>query len=169
MSTNHTTNYNLSQWEPDDKVLRTDLNDDNDKIDKVLKALDAGKASSSALSSLQSTVSALQNSSAAVKIATGSYNGNGKSGEPNARTLNFTASLGKLPQLLVVRGSETLPEVLVLLQGVKGALLNTISVTSGDRITVTWNAGNNSVTWYGSTDVGHFNRSGIEYRWFAIG
>ena len=38
MSTNHTTNYNLNQWEATDKVLRTDFNADNAKIDAALKA-----------------------------------------------------------------------------------------------------------------------------------
>lgn len=40
MSTNHTTNYQLSQWEPEDKVLRTDFNADNAKIDTALAFLD---------------------------------------------------------------------------------------------------------------------------------
>ena len=38
MSTNHTTNYDLNQWEGTDKVLRTEFNDDNAKIDAALKA-----------------------------------------------------------------------------------------------------------------------------------
>ena len=38
MSTNHTTNYNLNQWEATDKVLRTEFNEDNAKIDAALKA-----------------------------------------------------------------------------------------------------------------------------------
>ena len=37
MSNNHTTNYNLNQWEATDKVLRTDFNEDNAKIDAALK------------------------------------------------------------------------------------------------------------------------------------
>ena len=36
MSTNHTTNYNLNQWEATDKVLRTEFNEDNAKIDAAL-------------------------------------------------------------------------------------------------------------------------------------
>ena len=38
MATNHTTNYQLCQWEATDKVLRTDFNADNQKIDAALKA-----------------------------------------------------------------------------------------------------------------------------------
>ena len=40
MSTNHTTNYNLNQWEATDKVLRTEFNADNAKIDAALKSHD---------------------------------------------------------------------------------------------------------------------------------
>ena len=39
MSTNHTTNYDLNQWEGTDKVLRTDFNGDNQKIDAALAGL----------------------------------------------------------------------------------------------------------------------------------
>ena len=39
MSTNHTPNFNLSQWEAGDKVLRTDFNADNAKIDAALAGL----------------------------------------------------------------------------------------------------------------------------------
>ena len=39
MSTNYTQNYQLCQWEPQDKVQRTDFNDDNAKIEAALTAL----------------------------------------------------------------------------------------------------------------------------------
>ena len=38
MSTNHTTNYDLNQWEAADKVLRTEFNEDNAKIDAALNS-----------------------------------------------------------------------------------------------------------------------------------
>ena len=40
MATNHTSNYQLNQWEPTDQVLHTDFNEDNVKIDTALKSLD---------------------------------------------------------------------------------------------------------------------------------
>ena len=40
MSTNHTPNYSLCQWEAEDKVLRTEFNADNAKIDAAIKAVD---------------------------------------------------------------------------------------------------------------------------------
>ena len=38
MATNHTTNYQLNQWEATDQVLRTEFNADNAKLDAALKA-----------------------------------------------------------------------------------------------------------------------------------
>ena len=35
---NHTTNYQLSQWESTDRILMSDFNSDNSKIDAALKA-----------------------------------------------------------------------------------------------------------------------------------
>ena len=52
MSTNHTTNYDLCQWEATDQVLRTDFNQDNAKSDAALKInADAIVAEASARSS----------------------------------------------------------------------------------------------------------------------
>ena len=39
MSTNHTPNFNLCQWEATDKVLRSDFNADNQKLDAALYQL----------------------------------------------------------------------------------------------------------------------------------
>ena len=39
MSTNHTPNYNLCQWEATDQVLRSDFNQDNAKIDAALAGI----------------------------------------------------------------------------------------------------------------------------------
>ena len=39
MASGQTTNYQLNQWEAEDKVLRTEFNEDNQKIDAALGAL----------------------------------------------------------------------------------------------------------------------------------
>lgn len=39
MATNHTSNYELCQWEATDQVLRTDFNEDNVKVDAALAGL----------------------------------------------------------------------------------------------------------------------------------
>ncbi len=36
---NYTENYQLNQWEPADRVLRTDFNEDNQKIEEALNAI----------------------------------------------------------------------------------------------------------------------------------
>ena len=36
MSTNHTANYDLCQWEATDQVLHTDFNQDNAKLDAAI-------------------------------------------------------------------------------------------------------------------------------------
>ena len=39
MASGQTANYQLNQWEAEDKVLRTEFNEDNTKIDSVLQTL----------------------------------------------------------------------------------------------------------------------------------
>lgn len=41
MSTNHTQNYSLCQWEPADRVLREDFNADNAALDAALARIEA--------------------------------------------------------------------------------------------------------------------------------
>ena len=93
MSTNHTPNYNLSQWETTDPVLCADFNQDNAKIDAVLKAeADARTAAVASLSSSRNC-----------QAMTVSYIGNGVSGESHPLflshlncILDFAADLGNL-------------------------------------------------------------------------
>ena len=62
MASNYTSNYGLCQWEPSDKVLRSEFNGDNAKLDAAIKAVDSrvdDKASNSALNSLKNTVNSL--------------------------------------------------------------------------------------------------------------
>ena len=97
MATNHTTNYELSQWLSTDQVLRTDFNADNAKIDAAL----ADKAEQADLDVLSATVAQKANQSALntvaatiTKIAFGTYTGDGTS----IRTI----SLGYTPDAILV-------------------------------------------------------------------
>ena len=66
MNLNHTTNYQLSQWELTDRILMSDFNSDNSKIDAALKAHSdaiAGKAAQSTVNSLTQTVNTKANQS----------------------------------------------------------------------------------------------------------
>ena len=59
MASNHTTNYQLCQWQADDQVKRTDFNEDNAKIDSALKGLSDGLAAAQAEKADQSALDAL--------------------------------------------------------------------------------------------------------------
>ena len=83
MSTNHTENYGLSQWEATDSVLHTDFNADNAKLDAALKAQAdalAGKADVSTVNALSSRLTARN-----CRVVTQSYTGNGS----KTKTLSF--------------------------------------------------------------------------------
>lgn len=82
MASNHTSNYNLNQWEPEDKVIRTEFNEDNQKIDAALGELAnqlASKVDKAALDAVAATVP---------KIAVGTYTGNG--GQKRTIQIGFT-------------------------------------------------------------------------------
>ena len=63
MSTNYTEHYQLCQWEPEDKVLRTDFNEDNQRIEAALNGQ--------------------------VQIAYGQYIGTGECGSSHPKRLEF--------------------------------------------------------------------------------
>ncbi len=84
MAGNHTNNYHLNQWEPEDKVLRTEFNEDNLKIDEALAGL---RTDQRALAELVDRLT--------LRLVTGSYVGTGKS-----ETIHY--SIGAAPKLLVV-------------------------------------------------------------------
>ena len=70
---NRTTNYKLCQWEAEDKVRRTDFNEDNVKIDTALAAV-------------RDRVNSL--TAAVHKVAAGHYTGNGA--ESRTISVGFT-------------------------------------------------------------------------------
>mgnify|MGYP001049631350 CR=1 FL=1 len=113
MSTNHTSNYRLCQWERSDKVLMEDFNADNAKIDAALagkaegSALEAlagtvtGKADASALSALSQTVSGHAAALAGkgnCQIWTTTYVGNGYTGADYPNRVAFP----KLPAVVLI-------------------------------------------------------------------
>ncbi len=94
MSTNYTQNYSLCQWEPQDKVLRTDFNDDNIKLDAALTELREELGAVRALAETAYTTRFPQ-------VLAGSYTGDGK--EMQHINLGFRPKavfvLKSLPQL----------------------------------------------------------------------
>lgn len=151
MSTHHTTNYDLNQWEASDKVLRTEFNADNAKIDAALKAnadaiaaeaaaREAGVSGKADQSALSAESSARQAADEALEAALGSlgncqmelltYTGTGKSGSGNPTQITFAA----LPDLFLIGGDMT------LLFG-RGGVSNTIIASEEflNNQTASWN------------------------------
>ena len=178
MATNQTANYDLNQWLSTDQVLRTDFNTDNAKVDAALAGLAetaAGKAEQTSLDALvaskaeQTAVDALSAQVAALpRIAAGTYVGTGTSDSSGPCRLDFTDSLGRPPQLVVVRPQAGMGDGLVLLQGMTESM-DALSGNygSGSNNTVSWSGA--SVSWYAEFAASQFNNKGTIYHYFAIG
>ena len=174
MATNQTANYDLNQWLSTDQVLRTDFNADNAKLDAAL----AGKAEAETVSALQTAVAAKAEQTAVdalsaqvaalPRIAAGTYVGTGTSDSSGPCRLDFTDSLGRPPQLVVVRPQAGMGDGLVLLQGMTESM-DALSGNygSGSNNTVSWSGA--SVSWYTEFAASQFNAEGETYRYFAIG
>ena len=141
MATNHTTNYQLCQWEATDKVLRTDFNQDNQKIDAAL----AGKGNCS--------------------VASGSYTGTGSYGAASAITLTFPFQ----PKLLCLAEKNAMyGSCYTLLIRGQTAFCYLTSNGGGNSGVCSW--GENSVTWYSQQNaMCQFNTPGTEYCYVAVG
>ena len=97
----NTSNYGLKRWDPEDRILHTEFNDNWDKIDTALKGNADGVAA------LQTALAGAGN----CEIGMISYTGTGKNGDSNPTTVTFP----KMPagfflcgakNYLVVRGGD---------------------------------------------------------------
>ena len=148
----HTTNYNLNQWEASDRVTRADFNADNAKIDAALAAAASGGA----------------------KIAAGTYTGTGTYGvgNPNSLTFDFEP---KLVIILVPPQSYTIRTNLLAIW-IRGQtygsrdFYESAEYLSCLSLTLRWSG--NSVSWYaeGSASASaQLNASGTTYYYVVIG
>ena len=185
MASNHTEHFSLNQWLPDDQVKHTDFNADNAKIDAALNDLSDGlaaareeKADQTALDALaaevakKATTAALEAVRAAVpKIAVGTYNGTGTYGESKPCTLDLTRTLGREPQLVLVRrqtDSAGRTKCLTLIRGAAAADCYNAHDTLVDTANlITWTG--KRVSWYGESASVQMNESGVLYIYLAIG
>ena len=87
-----TSNYQLSQWDAEDRIQREDFNGDNAKVDAALKA------QSDEITALTSAVALCGN----CKIVYGSYTGTGTYGSANPCSLTFEHR----PVLVYVQGAS---------------------------------------------------------------
>lgn len=166
MATNHTANYDLSQWVASDLIQRTDFNSDNAKTDAALHDMAVD---------LLGLHQWLNSPGEILRIASGSYVGNGKGGTsyaPNSLTFDFR------PMVVFVfdpaqTGAATYPAVGCMYRGL-GKMQDAIGDNS--MLNVTWE--NNGVSWIypgvfasgaGEAEDRQYNTSGKTYQWIAIG
>ena len=139
MSTNHTPNFNLCQWEADDKVLRSDFNADNQKIDAALAA--------------------------APKITLGTYTGDGNYGSQSAKTLTFSFQ----PKLLcLAEKSAMFGSCYALLLRGQTAFCYFTSNGGGNNGVCTWGE-NSVTWYSQQNAMCQFNTPGAEYCYVAVG
>ena len=126
MASNHTANYNLSQWEENDEVLRVDFNADNLKLDTALAAAEAE------INALQTALAMAGNCT----VMIGTYTGTGQYGSDHPCYLSFPHR-----PMVVLLG-----DLYTLINDQRGAEV----LRNGDRysVSVTW--GERSVSWYGT-------------------
>ena len=155
MSTNHTTNYNLNQWEATDKVLRTEFNEDNSKIDAALKAnADAIAANTAAVAEHAATLLEKGN----CQIYTTTYAGDGNA----SRTFTFPGA----PLLLCTTG----PSFQLMAVGGNPYVLASYSGTFWG-LSATWNGVNLTLAYTGTFAGGDSkmgNESGSTYYMVAL-
>ena len=163
---NQTDNYQLCQWDEDDRILRADFNSDNQKTDAAIAANAAAVAAeagarASAVAALTEALGQKGN----CQIETFTYTGNGTFGEENPTVINFS----RMPVMFVITGEKTL----VIGGGgdsKASAILQSTYMTSTTYISdlpLTW-SGNQLRTYNNSYASDQLNRANVVYRVFAL-
>ncbi len=151
---NYTPNYQLHQWAPEDKFLRTDFNDDLNKIDTALGD------SATKTAALEAAVKKFGN----CQIETFTYTGTGTHGENNPTRIRFS----KVPVLFLVQGEMGL---LVSSDQGPGTIIasyaNSVNSEIIRNIAITWN-GSQASFYDSSLDYYQMNVAGKRYRVVAF-
>ena len=143
---NTTTNFQLCQWDPEDRILRTDFNADNVKIDAALGELAASAAAAGNC-----------------KIEYGSYTGTGGYGSGSPTRLTFSERPLLVAVLPADRSLGTTMCRILMVQGATHAY--SFQEYSNSCLNVTWSG--SQVSWYSASDDYQFNRSGVTF--FYVG
>lgn len=162
----HTSNYNLSQWAGEDRILREDFNADNAKIEAALAQEAAARAAAD--TNLQNNMNAAIAAAGNCKIVTGSYVGSGKYDADNPNTLSFNFQpLMVLLDVGTMSNYNSIPQYYILLCPATTGF----SKGSGEKLNVTWST--KGVSWYSpNTTYGpqyQFNIANQTYHYIAIG
>lgn len=156
-STNKTENFSLNQWVGTDPVLMEDFNADNAKIDAALQSLVSGQ----------------------LKMAVGSYYGNGTFGASNPSSLSFDF----VPSVVIIQKDYYIPLNPTSIRALMIRPMNEIpmelyasgSAANTRPLNITW--GDKSVSWWysGAADYDshganwQMNSDGEIYYYAAIG
>ena len=149
----NTSNYGLKRWDPEDRILHTEFNDNWDKIDTALKGNADGVAA------LQTALASCGN----CKIVYGTYTGNGKYGRENPNKLTFNGD----PLFVIIKGSSGSSPTFGI-QAMRGWDIAYTDATDFSTICyLTW--GEHSLSWYNSqSSTDQFNESGSVYPYIAL-
>ena len=149
----NTSNYGLKRWDPEDRILHTEFNDNWDKIDTAIKGNADGVAA------LQTALASCGN----CKIVYGTYTGTGKYGRENPNKLTFS---GK-PVLVIVQAQSNTTDFDFHLRLVRGCGW---AVGDGGNYSYTnsvaW--GENYVSWYNDKAETQFNLQNSVYSYIAL-
>ena len=162
-----TANYGLPKWEKSDFIKMDDFNGAFGKLDAALKANADAAAGAASAESVTAIAQALGSCGRVCRITTGSYTGNGKTGETNKRTISvdFTPVLVAVVSEGDITGNYGYTPML-LLRGSGRASRNTYT-GSGSSPTVSWGA--KSVTWHAEHDMTMLNFKDWTYHYVVIG
>ena len=147
---NYTTNYQLNQWDAEDRVTREDFNADNLAIDAALAALAGG----------------------GVKIAYGTYTGDGVYDSTHWSSLTFDFE----PKVLILQRRESAgfnvtstgddQLTVMALRGVEQFSF----LTRGDTYDTHFIWDGNTVSWWNNMDARHqMNEEGKPHAYLALG
>ena len=156
---NQTNNYQLSQWDSDDRILRTDFNADNAKVDAALADQAAAireeaDTRNSAISNLSSQIAAKGN----CQIYFTTYTGNGTCDEAGAQTLTFPHK----PLVVFITETDNSSSMVA----VYGAPTVYARATGAAWNRATW--GDRTFTWYSNSPANQLNESGEVYNVVAL-
>ena len=130
-----TANYGLPKWEKSDFIKMDDVNAAFSKIAETLKAAADATAEKADAATVQQTVAALQpalgSGGKTCRISSGSYAGNGKTGQsnPSSLTFDFTPVL-----VVIIRKSSTGTHTLFVRPNGGGPMGDTMgTITWGEK------------------------------------
>lgn len=157
---NQTSNYQLNQWDPEDRILRTDFNEDNAKLDAALKGnADAISSEASARSSAVSSLTNLIGQRGNCKMEIRTYIGTGQDGETHPCSQTFS----RKPAVIFITGDEYLGICLR-----NGTTIWNLYSKYANICYCSWSADGKTVSWYAFDADVQLNTSGMTYTLVAL-